>query len=139
MKFFLTVLPNLAIDTNNVLCTFKFTPRNTESRLSFKYNCNYRFSGLPPGGNDHCRTHADVYQGGVLKYSSAIIYQYWVGTVGGGTRSGTVMPLNWTVRNGVLGSTIITVVIYFDNTTDNPMVVQDNDSAWFECTEIRGF
>ena len=28
--------------------------------------------------------------------------------------------------------------IYFDNLKDDPMAVQDNDSAWFECTEIRG-
>ena len=139
MKIFLTFLPNLGPNTNNVLCTFKFTPRNTSSRLNCKFNCFYKFSGAPPGGSDYCRTYADIYQGGVLMYKTALNYQYWYSNLaGGGTRSGTVMPLHWTIKNRVLGSTIITVVIYFDNLTDDPMAVQDNDSAWFECTEIRG-
>ena len=84
------------------------------------------------------RSYARVYQEGVLKYQSYQPIQYFVGGVGGGTRSGVIFPLQFSVKPSLLNSKEITIEIWVRNDCDDPQQVERTEGTWFTCNEIKG-
>ena len=65
------------------------------------------------------RSYAKVYQKGVLKYHCNQPIQYFVGGSGGGTRSGVIFPLQFSVKPNILNGHEITIEIYIRNNCDD--------------------
>jgi hypothetical protein len=122
------------------LATFKFTPKNANSRLNCMFNVVYDYSHNTSGtGADQIRSYAAVYQNGIKLITSFQQIQRYVNGPGGGTRSGCLFPLHWSVRPNVINSSEITISIFIRNDGDDHISFNSsNDNALFECTEIRG-
>ena len=137
---FTTFITAIPANINTNFCSFKFIPKHKNSRFNCKFNCTYRFSGVSPAGSDISVSYCQIFQGGAMIYQSAGNTQMWMSSLGGGTRSGVMFPLNWTIRPRLYNViSEITVLIYINNASDDPIAVSANDSAFFECTEIRCF
>ena len=132
-----------SIPANSIInfCNLSFSSINNYSRLNCIFNIAYRFTNSASGGADSIRSYAQVWQNNVMLYQSYQPVQYFNNTAGGGSRSNNIFPLHWTVRQGVIGSAgngVITIKMFLRNDSDDPMQVENNDGAWFQCTEIRG-
>ena len=66
------------------------------------FNTPYRFPAGNATGFDEMRSYARVYQEGVLKYQSYQPMQYFIGGSGGGTKSGVIFPLQFSVKPNIL-------------------------------------
>ena len=120
------------------IASFRYSPRNSNSRHNCFFNTPYRFPSGGAAGFDALRSYARVYQEGVLKYQSYQPIQYFVGGVGGGTRSGVIFPLQFSVKPSLLNSKEITIEIWVRNDCDDPLQVERTEGTWFTCNEIRG-
>lgn len=129
---------SIPANTTVKIATFRFTTVNAWSRLNCVFNTPYRFPSGAASGSDSIRSYAQVYQGGVLKYTSYQPVQYFVGIGGGGSRSGTIFPLHFSVKRQILNGTEITMHIYIRNDSDDAMQVESTDGTFFTCNEIRG-
>ena len=120
------------------IASFRYSPKNSNSRHNCFFNTPYRFPVGEPNGTDSIRSYANVYQQGILKYQSYQPIQYFVGYGGGGTRSGVIFPLQFSVKPDVLNGNEITIEIYIRNDSDDQMQVERTEGTWFTCNEIRG-
>ena len=120
------------------IASFRYSPRNSNSRHNCFFNTPYRFPSGQANGSDAARSYARIYQEGVLKYQSYQPIQYWVGHPGGGSRSGVIFPLQFSVKPRLLNSKEITIEIWIRNDCDDPMQVESTEGTWFTCNEIRG-
>ena len=120
------------------IASLRYSPRNSNSRHNCFFNTPYRFPSGGAAGFDAMRSYARVYQEGVLKYQSYQPIQYFVGAGGGGTRSGVIFPLQFSVKRNLLNSKEITIEIWVRNDCDDQLQVERTEGTWFTCNEIRG-
>ena len=119
------------------IASFRYTPKNAYSRHNCFFNTPYRFPSGGAAGFDEMRSYARVYQQGILMYQSYQPIQYFVGGSGGGTRSGVIFPLQFSVKPNILKGHEITIEIYIRNDCDDPIQVERTEGTWFTCNEIR--
>jgi len=123
--------------TTKILASFRFVPRNAQSRLNCMFNAVYDIS--PGAGFDDVRSYAEVFQNGVMIHRCYQQIQRFVNVGGGGTCSGCIFPLYWDVRPELINGDEIRVDIYIRNDADDNIKINDhNDNAFFTCTEILG-
>ena len=120
------------------IAQFRYTPLNAKSRHNMFFNTPYRFPAGNASGSDEIRSYAKVYQDGTMKYQSYQPIQYFVGATGGGTRSGVIFPLQFSVKPQLLDGKEITIEIYIRNDSDDTVQVESTEGTWFTCTEIKG-
>ena len=120
------------------IASLRYSPRNSNSRHNCFFNTPYRFPSGLANGSDAARSYAKIYQEGVLKYQSFQSIQYWVGHPGGGSRSGVIFPLQFSVKPRLLNSKEITIEIWIRNDCDDPIQVESTEGTWFTCNEIKG-
>ena len=133
---FITSIPGNGIATN--FCTFSFTALKDYSRFNLIFNLVYKFSSAVAQGDDNLRSYALIYQNDVLIHQSDQAIQYWVNASGGGGRSSNIFPYHFTVRPGIISSGLITIKMYIRNYCDEILQITDNNSAFCQCTEIKG-
>ena len=100
------------------------------------YDYSYSSSGV---GADQIRSYAEMFQGGIMIFRCFQQIQRFVNGSGGGTRSGCLFPLHWSVRPKLISGAEIRVDIYIRN-DGNDYIKMDpnNDNAFFTCTERLG-
>jgi hypothetical protein len=73
----------------------------------------------------------------VQKYQSYSATQIYVGSGGGGTRSGVMFPLQFSIKPNILSGVQVTIEICVQNDCDDPIRLDRNEGCWFSCTEIK--
>jgi len=100
------------------------------------FNTPYRFPAGNASGADEIRSYAGVYQDGTMKYQSYQPIQYFVGATGGGTRSGVIFPLQFSVKPHLLDGKEITTEIYIRNDSDDTVQVESTEGTWFTFSSL---
>ena len=113
---------------NGTLCSLKYQPVSKNSKIIIEFNTPYEI-----GGCDGDSFFSDLKINGT---SYARAYQRWDhdNTGGGGTRSGTLFPLQTQYINNLGGTIIIDIVIA--RTSDDAFQLMYPGSDWFKITEI---
>lgn len=115
--------------TNAILCTLKYKPISTSSKIIVEFNTPYFVSGYD---GDEFQSELKI-NGTTYAYG----YQRWDhhDTGGGGTRSGTLFPLQTQYIND--SDSIITIDIYITRLDGDDFIQMKNPgSDWFKITEI---
>ena len=135
-----TLFNTIVTSGTQKIASLKFTPKNSNSRLNCMYNVvyDYTFNSLGTG-TDQIRSYAEVFQNGVMLFRCFQQIQRFRDGGGGGTRSGCLFPLFWSVRRNVIDASEITIDIYIRNDGNDSLKMDtNNDNAIFTCTEILG-
>jgi len=111
--------------------SFSYTPKIANSYLIIEYQCNYKVDG---GSADSISSFLNVEDSSGYNRLSANI-QYWNNGVGGGTRSGTMLPITGRYTNTNTAAKRITVDVANGTDVDN-MYLYSNDCCWLKITEI---
>lgn len=115
--------------TNGILCTLKYKPISTNSKIIVEFNTPYFVAGYD---GDEFQSELKI-NGTTYAYG----YQRWDhhDTGGGGTRSGTLFPLQTQYIND--SDSIITIDIYITRLDGDDFIQMRNPgSDWFKITEI---
>ncbi|MEN5308941.1 hypothetical protein ABE425_15620 [Chryseobacterium cucumeris] len=115
--------------TNGILCTLKYKPISTNSKIIVEFNTPYFVAGYD---GDEFQSELKI-NGSTYAYG----YQRWDhhDTGGGGTRSGTLFPLQTQYIND--SDSIITIDIYITRLDGDDFIQMKNPgSDWFKITEI---
>lgn len=110
------------------ILSYVYTPAEAGTTLFIEFNCTYEIGG----------TLADLYRA-ELRVDGARIsnkYQKWNNAAGGGTRSGTILPIAGKYTNSTTASKTITVVVYQDG-SDDTFTCYDDDANLLKITEIQ--
>jgi hypothetical protein len=111
--------------------SFSYTPKIANSYLIIEYQCNYKVDG---GAADGVTAFLNVGDTSGYNRLTANI-QYWNNTQGGGTRSGTMLPITGRYTNTDTTAKNITVDVSNGTDVDN-MYLYSNDCCWLKITEI---
>ena len=117
-------------DISNNLFSFLYTPKIANSSLLLEYQTNYTFGG---GGNDDIEAYLFVTD--TADRQIARTFQHYEDAQGGGTRSGTILPIVGRYDNSNLTGKTIRVKIW-NNTDADPITVSADNSTWLKITEI---
>ena len=116
--------------TTPTIFSFLYTPKIANSSLLLEYQTNYSFGG---GGTDNIEAYLYVTDATELRIARTI--QHYEDAQGGGTRSGTILPIVGRYDNSNLNVKTIRVDI-FNNTDADPVTVFGDTSTWLKITEI---
>ena len=102
----------------------------------------YYFPSGGAAGFDKMSAYAKFSQQGswpyfVQKYQSYSATQFYVGGGGGGTRSGVMFPLQFSIKPNILSGVQVIIEIFVQNDCDDPIRLDRNEGCWFSCTEIK--
>jgi hypothetical protein len=111
--------------------SFSYTPKIANSYLIIEYQCNYKVDG---GAADSVTAFLNVEDTSGYNRLTANI-QYWLNAQGGGTRSGTMLPITGRYTNTDTTAKRITVDVANGTDADN-MYLYSNDCCWLKITEI---
>jgi len=111
--------------------SFSYTPKIANSYLIIEYQCNYKVDG---GGADNVAAFLNVQDTSGYNRLTANI-QYWLNAQGGGTRSGTMLPITGRYTNTDTTAKLITVDVNNGTDADN-LYINSNDCCWLKITEI---
>ena len=112
----------------STILNYSYTPSEAGTTLFIEFNCSYEIGG----------SLEDTYRA-ELRVDGARIaskFQKWGNSAGGGTRSGTILPISGKYSNATSGTKIITVVVYQDG-SDDAFTCWDDDTSVLKITEIQ--
>ena len=112
------------------LFAISYTPKISNSYLLIEYQSIYYLGG---SNNDSLDAYLFVdYE--ETAYQISHTYQRWINGVGGGTRSGTMLPIVGRYTNTTVDAK--TIRVRFVNSTDDDVIVNGDNSTWLKITEI---
>jgi len=128
--------------TTTKIAQFSFAPNNANSRFNCFFNVPYYFPSGGAAGFDKMSAYAKISQQDswpyfVQKYQSYSATQFYVGAGGGGTRSGVMFPLQFSIKPNILSGVQVIIEIFVQNDCDDPIRLDRNEGCWFSCTEIK--
>jgi len=116
-----------AATPNYSIFTYDYTPKIATSYIIIEYQTKYTVEG---SNGDAINARLNV---NGEEISST--YQQWINAQGGGSRSGTIFPIVGRYTNGNTTTKIIGVYIY-NNSLDDRVFVNSDNSTWLKITEI---
>ena len=109
-----------------VVFEYTYTPLSSQSNIIIDFNSVYSLQG----SNDDSFT-GYLYVGNTMVGRS---YQQWINVSGGGTRSGTLLPISGTYTNSAL--TTITISLRIVNNGNDSLDIDSDQSTWLKITEV---
>ena len=128
--------------TTTKIAQFFFTPNNANSRFNCFFNVPYYFPSGGAHGFDKMSAYAKISQQDswpyfVQKYQSYSATQFYVGGGGGGTRSGVMFPLQFSIKPNILSGVQVIIEIFVQNDCDDEIRLDRNEGCWLTCNEIK--
>lgn len=117
---------NINGGATSTIFSFNYTPSSANSYILLEYQTIYTF-----GGSNSDDMIAKMY---VSDGEISSTYQHWIGSEGGGSRSGTIFPIVGRYTNTNTSAKIIRVDVI--NSTDDTVNVRSNNSTWLKITEV---
>jgi hypothetical protein len=109
-----------------VVFEYIYTPLSSQSNIIIDFNSVYSVEG----------SNGDSYTGYLYVGSTMVgrSYQQWNNASGGGTRSGTLLPISGTYTNSAL--TTITISLRIVNSGNDLLYIDSDKSTWLKITEV---
>jgi len=109
-----------------VVFEYNYTPLSLQSNIIIDFNSVYSTQGF----------NGDSFTGYLYVDNTMVgrSYQYWINQPGGGTRSGTLLPISGTYTNSAL--TTITISLRIVNQANDPLDIDSDKSTWLKITEV---
>ena len=109
-----------------VVFEYIYTPRSSQSNIIIDFNSVYSVEG----------SNGDSYTGYLYVGNTMVgrSYQQWNNASGGGTRSGTLLPISGKYTNSEL--TNITISLRIVNTGNDVLDIDSDQSTWLKITEV---
>ena len=109
-----------------VVFEYIYTPLSSQSNIIIDFNSVYSVGG----------SNGDSYTGYLYVGNTMVgrSYQQWNNASGGGTRSGTLLPISGTYTNSAL--TTITISLRIVNTGNDVLDIDSDQSTWLKITEV---
>ena len=109
-----------------VVFEYTYTPLSSQSNIIIDFNSVYSTQGF----------NGDSFTGYLYVDNTMVgrTYQYWINQPGGGTRSGTLLPISGTYTNSALTSIKISLRIV--NQSNDPLDIDSDKSTWLKITEV---
>lgn len=109
-----------------VVFEYNYTPLSSQSNIIIDFNSVYSTQGF----------NGDSFTGYLYVDNTMVgrSYQYWINQPGGGTRSGTLLPISGTYTNSALTSIKISLRIV--NQANDPLDIDSDKSTWLKITEV---
>jgi len=109
-----------------VVFEYTYTPLSSQSNIIIDFNSVYSSTGY----------NADSYTGYLYVGDTMVgrSYQQWNNQPGGGTRSGTLLPISGTYTNSALTSIKISLRIV--NSGNDLLDIDSDKSTWLKITEV---
>ena len=131
--------------TTTKIAQFSFIPNNANSRFNCFFNVPYYFPSGGAAGFDKMSAYAKIsqriddspYSLFEMKYQSYSATQFYVGGGGGGTRSGVMFPLQFSIKPNILSGVMVVIQIFVQNDCDDEIRLDRNEGCWFTCNEIK--
>ena len=132
-------------NSTTLIAQLFFTPKNGNSRHNMFFNVPYFFPSGAAVGTDKMSSYAKIsqriddspYSLFEMKYQSYSATQFFVNGSGGGTRSGVIFPLQFSVKPNILRASTIIIQVYVKNDCDDPIQFERNEGCWFSSTELQ--
>jgi hypothetical protein len=109
-----------------VVFEYNYTPLSSQSNIIIDFNSVYSTQGF---NGDSFTGY--LYVGNTMVGRS---YQYWINQSGGGTRSGTLLPISGKYPNSAL--TPITISLRILNGSNDSLDIDSDLSTWLKITEV---
>ena len=112
--------------SEQVVFEYNYTPLSSQSNIIIDFNSVYSTQGF----------NGDSFTGYLYVDNTMVgrSYQYWINQPGGGTRSGTLLPISGTYTNSAL--TTITISLRIVNQANDPLDIDSDKSTWLKITEV---
>ena len=109
-----------------VVFEYTYTPLSLQSNIIIDFNSVYSLQG----------SNADSFTGYLYVGNTMVgrSYQQWINASGGGTRSGTLLPISGTYKNSALTS--ITISLRIVNNGNDELYIDSDQSTWLKITEV---
>jgi len=109
-----------------VVFEYTYTPLSSQSNIIIDFNSVYSTQGF----------NGDSFTGYLYVDNTMVgrSYQYWINQPGGGTRSGTLLPISGTYTNSALTSIKISLRIV--NGGNYSLDIDSDKSTWLKITEV---
>jgi hypothetical protein len=109
-----------------VVFEYIYTPLSSQSNIIIDFNSVYSV-----GGSNNDSYTGYLYVGSTMVGRS---YQQWSNASGGGTRSGTLLPIFGKYTNSAL--TAITISLRIVNSGNDVLDIDSDQSTWLKITEV---
>jgi hypothetical protein len=125
------ISPSQTVNTTSTktIFTYSYTPKIANSYIIIEYQTIYYSNGASAD-----EIYAYLYAHDASDNRIGTTYQRWVGSGGGGTRSGALFPIVGRYTNADTVAKTIRVDIY--NNADDVLTVNSDNSTWLKITEI---